>query len=80
MRQSLFTVNGTTVRALREAMGYKLGKLAADARISEPFLCRIERGTRQPSTEVRRRIADALGVPVAAIVRQAIEAPKRDAA
>jgi transcriptional regulator with XRE-family HTH domain len=75
MRQSLLTVNGSAVRVIREALGVKRANLAKAAGISEPFLCRIELGTRQPGTEVRHRIAVALGVPVAAIIRQEIAPP-----
>lgn len=59
--------NGAAIKALREAYGWKGTKFAQACEISHSHLFNIEQGKRQPSPEVLRRIADKLGVPLAAI-------------
>lgn len=66
-------VNGPAVRALREAVGVKHGILAIDCDISPGYLTNIEKGIKQPSPAVARRIADRLGVPLDAITYPATE-------
>ncbi|HLL69082.1 MAG TPA: helix-turn-helix transcriptional regulator [Micromonosporaceae bacterium] len=70
MRQSILTVNGGTVRALRIALGWNLSTFAAAVGVSEGFMSRIERDLRQPAPEVRLRIARTLGVPLGVITRE----------
>lgn len=60
-------VNGSTVRALRESVGIRHGVFAIDCMISPGYLTNIEKGIKQPSPAVARRIADRLGVPLDAI-------------
>lgn len=62
------TANGQAIKALREAHGWKGTKFAHAAGISHPHLFNIESGKKKPSPDVIRRIADTLGVPLAAIV------------
>lgn len=62
--------NGAAVRALREAHGWRVSKFATAARISSSYLSNIEAGRKQASPEVLRRIADTLGIPLAAITSQ----------
>lgn len=59
--------NGTTVRALREALGIPHGKFAIRCLISAGYLTNIEKGVKQPSPAVAVRIATELGVPLDAI-------------
>lgn len=59
--------NGTAIRVIRRALGWQARKLAKAAGISAPYLCNIEAGRRQASPEVLRRLAAALGVPMAAL-------------
>lgn len=59
--------HGPAIRALREAVGIKHGKFAADIEISAGYLTNIEKGAKQPSAAVIRRIAQRLGVNIDAI-------------
>ena len=58
---------GATVKALREAYGWKLGKFAVEVGTTHPHLSNIESGRKRLTPEMARRIADTLGVPLAAI-------------
>lgn len=60
---------GETVRALREARGITLDQLAAACDISRPHLSNIEAGRRHLTPVLAARIAAALDVRQAAIVR-----------
>jgi transcriptional regulator with XRE-family HTH domain len=59
--------NGDAIRAIRQAMGWRLTKFAAAIDISHSFLANIEAGRRQASADTLRRIADTLHVPLTAI-------------
>lgn len=59
--------NGASIRAIRLAYGIRQGSLAAGAGISPGYLTRIEQGAQQPAFGVVRKIADVLGVELAAI-------------
>lgn len=58
---------GATIRALRESYGWKLGKFAVAVGTTHPHLSNIESGRKRCTPEMARRIADILGVPLAAI-------------
>jgi transcriptional regulator with XRE-family HTH domain len=58
---------GATIKALREAYGWKLGKFAVAAGTTHPHMSNIEAGRKRCTPEMARKIADALGVPLAAI-------------
>lgn len=60
-------VNGAAVKALREALGHRGGEFATRCEISHAYLSNVEHGRKQPSAAVARRLADELGVPLAAI-------------
>ena len=59
---------GSAIRIVRHAKGLKLGALADAAGISIAFLSLMERGEREPSVAVIQRIADALDIPVDALM------------
>lgn len=61
------TANGAAIEALRKSLGWSGVKFAAAVGISHPHLFNIERGKRQASPPVLRKIADVLGVPLAAV-------------
>ena len=65
---------GTVIRIVRQAHGLKLTELAGAAQISIPFLSLIEKGRKQPSLDVLRRIAAALDVPSEVLVLLAFPA------
>ena len=57
------------VKELRESRGFSGAELARRASVSQPYLRQIELGIkRNPSAEVLRRLAQALGVTVADIM------------
>ncbi len=53
------------IKRLRERKGLTQVELAAKARITQPYLAQLESGVRlNPSLDVLRRLAEALGVAV----------------
>lgn len=52
---------GANIRALREAAGFSQAHVAEQSSISQAMLCQIERGTKNPSLQVAKEIADVLG-------------------
>lgn len=72
------TPNGTAIRALRQVQSLSLRDLARLAQTTASQLSRIERSqSGQPSEELLRRLADALGVPVEDITRGDPVPPKQ---
>ncbi|MFJ5923888.1 helix-turn-helix domain-containing protein [Kitasatospora sp. NPDC092948] len=66
----LVTPNGTAIRTIRESQNLSLRVVASKARLSPGFISKVERGKARARQESLRRIATALGVPVAAINRE----------
>jgi len=64
---------GATIRALREALGWRRGQLVAAVGKSYAYLCNVEAGRKRCTPQLARQIADALGVPVGAIVSPAYD-------
>lgn len=58
---------GATLRARRAAAGLTLQEVAEATGVSRSFLSQVERGLASPSIASLRRIADALGTPMAAL-------------
>lgn len=58
------------MKALREAYGWRLGKFATALEISHSYLANIEAGRKPLTPELSRRVADILGVPLAAITTE----------
>lgn len=71
--------NGLTIRWYRIKAGKKPGEFATLARISYSTLDNIENERKSASLEVLHRIADALGVPVGALVRDPASLLGKDA-
>lgn len=70
---------GRRIRDWREEAGHGLTSFARKAGISPSWLSRIERNqSKDPSPEVLKGIADALGVGITEIVRRESEAPDDD--
>lgn len=61
---------GQRIRALREAAGLTLEKLAFEAGLDKGHLSRLERGLQSPRLKTLRAIAERLGVDVAALVER----------
>jgi transcriptional regulator with XRE-family HTH domain len=58
---------GATIKALREAYGLSRTEMGRAIGRSDKLLQKIETGERKATPEVRRAIADRLGIPLAAI-------------
>lgn len=58
---------GAAVKALREARGLTRAQVAGKIGRSEQLVGAIERGFRAATPPVRRALADAMGVPLAAL-------------
>ena len=61
-------LNRHALRVIRERSGLSLSALAALADVSQPHLSNVERGRRQASPALIRRLAQALKVPVVALL------------
>lgn len=61
---------GQNVRAHRKARGMSQEQLALDAGMKRAYLSDLERGTRNPSIRALERLALALGVEPAELVRK----------
>src|SRR5437879_5496622 len=55
---------GRILREARAEEGWGQRKLAAAAGISQPYLCRLERGQRAPSPRTAQKLGEVLGVKV----------------
>ncbi|MEU9806266.1 helix-turn-helix transcriptional regulator [Mycobacterium sp. NPDC050853] len=58
---------GATIKALREAYGWQVGKFAIAIGTTHPHLSNIESGRRRCTPVMARKVAQVLGVPLAAI-------------
>ena len=64
-------VVGRRLRDLRRARGERLTDTAARAGMSPQYLSELERGRKDPSSEILAAVAGALGVPLREVVRLA---------
>jgi transcriptional regulator with XRE-family HTH domain len=62
---------GRIIRTQRQLAKLSLRELAALTDVSNAYLSQIERGMHQPSVRVLRAIAEALGLPPDALLREA---------
>jgi len=60
-------VVGETLRAVRLRQGRTLREVSAAARVSLGYLSEIERGHKEPSSELLGAICDALDVPLSEV-------------
>jgi transcriptional regulator with XRE-family HTH domain len=61
---------GMQIRRRRETKGWSQRELARRVRVTHGYVAQLEGGLRHsPSLRVLRRLARALGVPVAALLR-----------
>ena len=61
---------GSNIRRIRTEKWIKQKDVAAYAGISGAMLCQIERGTKNPSLQVGKLIADALGCSVEELMEE----------
>lgn len=61
-------VNPHALRVIRERSGLSVSDLARMAGLSQPHLSNIETGKRQASPAALRHLADALQVPLLALI------------
>lgn len=52
---------GENIKKRREALNVSQRDLAEQVGIAQPFLCQVERGTKNPSLQVAAEIAKVLG-------------------
>jgi transcriptional regulator with XRE-family HTH domain len=69
--QARMTALGAFIRAERSAAGLSLRDLAARAELSNAYLSQVERGRHAPSIKVLKSVADALGLPLVALLEEA---------
>ena len=70
-------INGEALKAIRQLNGYGLKELADASGVSMSYICEIEKGTKKRvRPPMAKRLADACGVPVAALGRSAEDALK----
>lgn len=68
---------GATLRRLRRTRGLTQAQLAKRARVARGYLAQLEAGHKaNPSLPTMRRVANALGVPVAALVEGGVDSMK----
>lgn len=61
---------GGNIRRLREQLGLKQVDVANRVGITQAMLCQIERGTRNPSLQVGKAIADILGCTIEQLLEE----------
>lgn len=59
---------GENIRRIRQEKDILQVTLAEQVGITQAMLCQIERGTKNPSLQVGKEIANALGVEIDALV------------
>ena len=62
---------GAFIRAQRRVADLSLREMATLTHVSNAYLSQIERGLHEPSLSVLRAVADALDVPLAALLTRA---------
>jgi transcriptional regulator with XRE-family HTH domain len=62
---------GAFIRAQRTTTGLSLRELAERTKVSNAYLSQLERGLHEPSITVLRSIAEALGLPLQALLARA---------
>ncbi|HVK44432.1 MAG TPA: helix-turn-helix transcriptional regulator [Micropruina sp.] len=61
---------GESLRELRNADQRTLREVSSAARVSLGYLSEIERGQKEPSSELLNAICGALGVPLSSVLRR----------
>lgn len=65
---------GALLRREREAQGLRLADVAVRARLSPQYLSEVERGLKEPSSEVLAALTDALGLTLVDLAQGIVDA------
>jgi transcriptional regulator with XRE-family HTH domain len=71
-------VVGDVLRRARTSQGRTLREVSDSARVSLGYLSEVERGRKEPSSELLNAICDALEVPLSAVLTDAGEQMARE--
>ncbi len=71
-------VVGDVLRRARTSQGRTLREVSDSARVSLGYLSEVERGRKEPSSELLNAICDALRVPLSAVLTDAGERMARE--
>jgi transcriptional regulator with XRE-family HTH domain len=66
----LRTMVGDVLRRTRRDQGRTLADVAADAKVSMPYLSEVERGRKEASSELLAAICEALDLPMSEVLRE----------
>lgn len=61
---------GEVLRDFRQQKGHTLRQVAGRASVALGYLSEVERGQKEASSEILASVADALDVPISAIMRE----------
>jgi transcriptional regulator with XRE-family HTH domain len=62
---------GAALRRIRQSQGLTLREVAGQARVSMPYLSEVERGRKEPSSEILAGICRALGLTLVDLLDEA---------
>lgn len=63
-------LSGDVLRQIRQHQGRTLREVSAKAQVSLGYLSEVERGQKEPSSELLASICQALGVPLCVLLRE----------
>jgi transcriptional regulator with XRE-family HTH domain len=76
----LRTALGASLRRRRDEQGLRIVDVAERANLSVAYVSEVERGRKEPSSEVVSAMCDALGAPLAEVLREVVDTLEREAA
>ncbi len=76
----LRTALGASLRRRRDEQGLRIVDVAERARLSVAYVSEVERGRKEPSSEVVAALCRALDASLAEVLREVVEALEREAA
>lgn len=68
---------GLNVRRFREELGFSQEELAFDCGLHRTYVSGVERGVRNPTVLVLKKIADGLGIPTSKLLEPTPKASKK---
>jgi transcriptional regulator with XRE-family HTH domain len=69
-RPLLRTLVGEVLRRHRQGQGRTLAEVSRDACVSVPYLSEVERGRKEPSSEVLAAVCDSLGIELSDLLAE----------